>query len=339
MKGQGGWHRLREAWPRWRRWVLAAYFIAVGALLFVMARDLDWTGVMHSVAGLSWSTLSLAALFVAANYLIYSTFDLIGKRHTGHRLATSRVMLTTFVSYSGNMNLGSLVGAIGLRQRLYGKQGLGVLDIARITLLSMMTNWVGYAALGGAVLTIHGNPTSRGAALPGDAVSRVAGLVLLAAVGGYLSWAWRRGGQERRLRGVRIRIPTLGIAVTQILLACASWTSIAAVLWVLFERQVPYHEVLFTLLAAAIAGLLTHVPAGVGILEATFLLLLAGSLETHAILAALLAYRALFYLLPLGIAGLGFLWLEARARRSDAGIGDGSIADPSRARVSPSTYP
>jgi uncharacterized membrane protein YbhN (UPF0104 family) len=69
------------------------------------------------------------------------------------------------------------------------------------------------------------------------------------------------------------------------------------------------------LLVAAVAGVLTHVPAGLGVLEAVFVALLSHQMPTHALLAALVAYRVIYYLGPLVIATLLYLVTEARAKR------------------------
>jgi uncharacterized membrane protein YbhN (UPF0104 family) len=76
--------------------------------------------------------------------------------------------------------------------------------------------------------------------------------------------------------------------------------------------------VLATLLVAAIAGVLTHVPAGLGVLEAVFVALLSTRMPATELLAALLAYRGIYYLAPLAIAAVVYLVLEARIGKSSA---------------------
>jgi uncharacterized membrane protein YbhN (UPF0104 family) len=52
------------------------------------------------------------------------------------------------------------------------------------------------------------------------------------------------------------------------------------------------------------------------VLEAVFIALLAGEHVSHgAIIAALLAYRVLYYFLPLALATVGYLILESRAKK------------------------
>ena len=93
----------------------------------------------------------------------------------------------------------------------------------------------------------------------------------------------------------------------------------AAIVWVLIRplaaHPPSYGAVVVTLLLGAIAGVLAKVPGGLGVIEAVFVALLGHRVPEHGLLAALLAYRALYYLLPLATASLVTLALEARARR------------------------
>jgi uncharacterized membrane protein YbhN (UPF0104 family) len=57
------------------------------------------------------------------------------------------------------------------------------------------------------------------------------------------------------------------------------------------------------------------VPAGLGVLEAVFVALLSHVVPVPKLLAALLAWRAIYYLAPLAAATVVYAVVEARARR------------------------
>jgi uncharacterized membrane protein YbhN (UPF0104 family) len=121
--------------------------------------------------------------------------------------------------------------------------------------------------------------------------------------------------RERRsfvVRGHTVTLPPARMAVLQLALSCANWLTIAAVVYVLLRGQIGYGSVLGTLLVAAVAGVVTHIPAGLGVLEAVFVALLGERLDTQTLLAALLAYRALYYLVPLMLATGVYFSLERR---------------------------
>ena len=141
----------RPWWP-WAMRGLALVFVSfVGYMLYQYARDIQWSRVDDSVRALPTAVLATAAALAACSHLLYSTFDLLGRRYTGHTLSTPTVMGVTFTSYAFNLNLGSIVGGVGLRYRLYSRLGLRGGVITSVLTLSLLTNWLGYMLLAGAV--------------------------------------------------------------------------------------------------------------------------------------------------------------------------------------------
>jgi len=87
-------------------------------------------------------------------------------------------------------------------------------------------------------------------------------------------------------------------------LSIMNWLLIAAVLYVLLRQEIPFTTVLAVLLLSSIAGVITHIPGGLGVIEAVFLMCLGNTMPRSELLAALLVYRAIYYIAPflLGIA-------------------------------------
>ncbi|MDB5968549.1 MAG: hypothetical protein JWQ90_999 [Hydrocarboniphaga sp.] len=311
--GNAGPTRWQHAWPWLRRALTLLFFCGLALLLVERGRALDWAEVGASLAAYDAESLVLAGLLGAFSYALYCSFDLFGRRYTGHKLSTTAVVSTAFVSYAFNLNLGALVGGIGFRYRLYSRYGLNAATITRVLGLSMLSNWLGYLPLAGAVLA------SAVVSLPapfrvGEMALQILGVVLLLTAPAYLAVCAFSRRRYWRLRGLRIDLPHAPMALAQLGLSTANWLSIAGVVWMLLGGAADYPSVLAALLLGAIAGVLTHVPAGLGVLEAVFLALLGGRINEAPILAALLAYRALYYLLPGLIALLVYLGLEAKAR-------------------------
>jgi uncharacterized membrane protein YbhN (UPF0104 family) len=57
------------------------------------------------------------------------------------------------------------------------------------------------------------------------------------------------------------------------------------------------------------------VPAGLGVLEAVFVALLSHEMPQYELLAALVAYRVIYYLVPLAVAVVAYLVMEAHAKK------------------------
>jgi uncharacterized membrane protein YbhN (UPF0104 family) len=301
-------------WP-WIKRVVGAVFLAVVAFLLVRyARTVDWDEVRQSVLELPRPVLLKAFLFAVASHFVYSLLDLVGRHYTGHRLSSGKVMQISFISYAFNLNLGSLVGGIGFRYRLYSKLGVRYGNITRVVTLSMITNWLGYILLAGLVFTIA--PLQLPAQWGIDPEElRLVGVGLLAATVAYLGLCAFARQRTWTIRGHEIDLPTLRMAFAQLAISCSHWMTMAAVPWMLLQGQVDYPTALTVLLIAAIAGVMLHIPAGLGVTEAVFIALLSHRVPQHQILGALLAYRALFYLVPLLAGALLYLKVEMRTRK------------------------
>ena len=308
----------RRWWPWVKRIGTWVFFALIAWLLVKQARGIDWSEVLEAFSRMPVSVLATAAALAATSFVLYSTYDLLGRRITGHALGAGTVMAVTFVSYAFNLNLGSLVGGVAFRYRLYSRLGLDNDTITRVLGFSMLTNWFGYLVVAGAAFCFW--PLELPADWKiGDGGLRILGAALLALAAAYLALCAFASHKTWHVRGHAWQPPGLRMALLQLVMSCANWSLMGGVVWVLLQQKVAYPEVLAVLMVGAVAGVITHVPAGLGVLEAVFVALLAHRLPQGEILAALIGYRALYYLAPLAIATVGYVAMEVRARRRSAG--------------------
>lgn len=304
-------------WHRARQLLTLGFFILVPVLLYTLLKNLDWQEVRHALTSYRWQTLTLAGLVSACSFALFSSFDLIGRRYTGHHLPVRQVLPLAFVCYAFNLNLSAWVGAIALRYRLYTRLGLSVATVTRILSLSLLTNWTGYLFLAG-TLFICGLPRLPAGFEIGSNSLRLIGLLLLLIALTYLLACRFSRRRTWQLRGHEIALPNLPMAALQLLMGAGNWALMALVVYSLLPDKVGYPTVLAVLMISSIAGVITHIPAGLGVLEAVFLTLLQAHYGKGTLLAALIGYRALYFLLPLMVAGLVYLLLERLAsQRTD----------------------
>jgi uncharacterized protein (TIRG00374 family) len=98
-------------------------------------------------------------------------------------------------------------------------------------------------------------------------------------------------------------------------MSSVNWLLIATTVYFLLGQKIEFTAVLGVLLVGAIAGVITHVPAGLGVLEAVFVALLSHQMPKSELVAALLTYRAIYYLAPLLIATVVYIIVETRAKK------------------------
>ena len=303
----------RPWWPWAKRTFTLAFFVLVGYMLYRFASTVKWPEVAAAIRAYPWPVLGAACVLGASSHLLYSTYDLFGRHFTGHKLAVPTVMKVTFISYAFNLNLGSLVGGIAFRYRLYSKLGLDNGQVTHIVTLSMLTNWLGYFVLAGAMFTFWPLELPPQWKLDSSSLPFL-GMGMLAAVAAYLVMCGISPRRQWTFRGHEINLPTLRVAALQLAMSCTNWTLIAGTVYVLMPDQVGFTDVLTVLLIAAVAGVITHVPAGLGVLEAVFVALLSHQAPASQLLAALLTYRAVYYIAPFAIALVAYLVTETRKR-------------------------
>ena len=299
---------------RWVRGISLLILAVVAVLLVRYAGSVDWPAVGTALADYGPGRLATCVALSAVSYLLYCGYDLAARAYTRHELPTGRVFAIAFISYAFNLNLGALVGGAGLRYRLYTRSGVRGSTIAQIFAFSVVTNWSGYLLLAGGVLAL-GLIDLPDDFVGGSATARVLGVLMLVVVGGYVLACAFAGGRSWKWRKATFEVPSLPLAGVQLALSCANWLAIATILFVLLGQQVDFALVLGVLLVGAVAAALTHIPAGLGALEAVFILLLGDRIAQADLLAALLAYRALYYLLPLLVALVAYVVFESRVRR------------------------
>ncbi|MDW2741512.1 lysylphosphatidylglycerol synthase transmembrane domain-containing protein [Atlantibacter subterraneus] len=309
---------MAKSHPKWRKakkiltWV---FFIAVAVLLVLYARNVDWEEVWKVIRNYNHTALLAALGLVIVSYLVYGCYDLLGRLYCGHKLAKHQVMLVSFICYAFNLTLSTWVGGIGMRYRLYSRLGLPSATITRIFSLSITTNWLGYVLLGGVIFSIGV------VELPShwyieDGTLRIIGAVLLVLSAVYL---WACAFAKRRhitIKGQKLVLPGWRFALMQMGISSLNWMAMGAIIWILLGQDVNYFFVLGVLLVSSIAGAIVHIPAGIGVLEAVFIALLAGEHTSQGkIIAALLAYRVLYFFIPLLLALVCYVLLESRAKK------------------------
>jgi len=306
--------RSRAWWPWFRRGATTVFFALVAWLLVSQARTIAWSEVLSSLEDYPLTAAWGAVALAVCSFTLYSCFDLLGRHYTRHALRASTVMLVTFTSYAFNLNLGSLVGGVAFRFRLYSRLGLRPGAITRIMSISMLANWMGYVLLAGLVFSLH--PPMLPPDWPVTAGHlRLAGVMLLAAAAGYLAICSFTRRRHYELRGHTIELPSPRLAVLQLLMGAGNWLTMSGILYILLQHRIEFSAVASVLLLAAVAGVITHIPGGLGVLEAVFVALLSHLMPQAELLAALVAYRVIYYLAPLGVATAAYLAMEARSRQ------------------------
>ncbi len=287
------------------------------AALWVLHQALDeyrYADVVTALRNLSPGQLLAALLGTALSYLVTTGYDWLALRYIRRPLPWRQFGFAALVSYAFSNSVGlSMLTASSLRYRLYVSWGLSAVDVARIILFTTLTLWLGILAVGGAVLVL--DPLDMGA-IPGlDLGARPLGLLLLALPLAYLLLGLLRR-QPLRIGPWELPMVRPRLALPQLAVGALDWIMAAVVLHTLMPADVlSLGQVIGVFMVAQIAGLISQVPGGLGVFESLVLVLLKGRMPAADLFGALLAYRLLYYLLPLALAALALGLYELRHQK------------------------
>jgi hypothetical protein len=188
-----------------------------------------------------------------------------------------------------------------------------------------MTFWLGNALLLGGAMAYAPEAATAINHLP-SSINRAIGLAGLTGIACYLLWLAPRPRAVGR-SGWRIVLPNLRFTLVQIGIGALDLSLVTLAMYVLLPPSpaVGFVTVLVIFLTATLLGTLSHAPGGLGVIEATMLIGLA-QFEREELLAALLTFRALYFVLPLVLASvsLGLRELRLLARPASARRGQGA---------------
>ncbi|MEA2239101.1 MAG: phosphatidylglycerol lysyltransferase [Thermoanaerobaculia bacterium] len=282
--------------------ILALFAVALRVLHDTLAQY-RYHDVIAYVSALPGGQLLLAAGLTLLGYLVMTGYDTLAFRYIRHPLPYAKIALASFIGYAFNNNVGfsGLVGG-SLRYRLYNAWRLTAVEIAKVIVFCTISFWLGFVLLGGIFFLAAPPDVPASIHLP-FASMRLLGIVLLLPAIAYMLWIGIRR-EPIRIQQWEFELPTPGLFVAQVATSCLDWTIAAAVLYILLPDSLPltFPHFLGIFLLAQIAGVASNVPGGIGIFEAIILVFLAPFFSASAILGSLVAFRVIYYLLPLLVA-------------------------------------
>lgn len=302
------------------RGLIALAILVAGVLIWRALSQFTLAEIRQSLGQIPVARFAAAFAFAAASYLCLTGFDWLGVRYAGKPLGWHSTALASFASLSIGHNVGVAALSSGaIRYRFYSRWGLDAGDVAKLILFAGMTVGLGLATLGGIGLFLYPGEAQGLLGLGSGTLKVIASLCLAAPVVYLLLAAFMR--RQLHIRRWKLDLPELRLAVPQVALGTLNFACVAACLHQLVaaSSQTPYLEVAAVYVIGNVTALISHVPGGLGVLEATVLYLLPGA----SALGAIIAFRVVYFFVPLALGLPLFLaseyFLRNKAEMSEYG--------------------
>ncbi|HSX86047.1 MAG TPA: hypothetical protein VLE50_11615, partial [Cellvibrio sp.] len=105
-----------KTWWTWtKRALTVLLFVLVFGLLFNLIKNLEWQEVKDAITGYKTTTLLFGAAIALISYGLFSSFDLLARHYTQHKLPARQILPLAFVCYAFNLNLSAWVGSLAVR--------------------------------------------------------------------------------------------------------------------------------------------------------------------------------------------------------------------------------
>jgi phosphatidylglycerol lysyltransferase len=292
-----------RSWHGWSALAGVVFFALALYALHAALERYDYRDVVDALRALPAGRVALALALTVAGYAILPGYDLLAFRFIGRPAPLSEIAAASCVSSAFGNNIGNtLVTGAGVRYWLYTAFGFTSGEVARVVVFCSLGFWLGYLFLGAILFLADpvGIPERLHVPFP---TTRPLGMVLLVVLGAYVATVTLRK-RPLALWGWKLPVPSLFLTLSQIAVASLDLALMAACLWVLLpsggELSFPQFMAMFML--ALVAGNASQVPGGLGVFEGVMLILLVPHVAAPDAAAALIAFRSIYFILPLLLA-------------------------------------
>lgn len=302
--------------------------LALTLLLFSMAliacrhllSELDIYALHDAMLSVPTRSLAGALLATVVGFVTLLGYEWSASRYAAVQLPARTLALGGFSAFAiGNAVGLSILSGGSVRYRLYARHGLGAAEIARMTVFASLSLGCALPPLAALATLSNLQGAATALRLPAPLLASIA-VAVLALTAVLVIGLYRRRLDEQPLAdslvvqfGRRtLRLPGARLAALQLLITALDVVAAATVLYLLLPEAPPFGAFVLVYLLALAAGVLSHVPGGVGVFEAILLAAFANQLGAAPLAAALLLYRLIYVVLPLLLACVLLLASEAR---------------------------
>lgn len=292
------------------------FFFAVAAyMLYHQLSKYTWGDIKEALLSIPPHNLMLACIASFFGYVALSSYDYLALKYIHRKLVPWKWIFAGVVGFSVSNNAGHAIVSGGtIRYRLYTRWRFHGEEIIRMVTFSGFTYLVACF-----FLIILGYFLTPDHAFGEGAVSKLTTeIITLVSAAGLLLYFWAALFYKKPIiiKGIEFDIPNFKMALAQVFIGGAD---ILLASLVLYFSLIPFVDISFDVfigvfIIAQVLGVFSQVPGGLGVFEGLFMYILPGEANQASIFGALIAYRIIYYLLPLLVSGIILVSYESWLR-------------------------
>lgn len=286
-------------------WLGLFFFVLAAYMIYRQLSKYSLDELKNALLNIPLKNLLYALGASFLGYIALSTYDYLALKYIKRKLAVWKWVLTGFIGFSVSNNAGhAIVSGGAVRYRFYSRWGVSASDIVKMVTFSGFTYLVAcfFLIIVGYFLTpehaFGGNDSTKFSTFITMILS-VIGILL------YL-WASLYYKKDIVIKGVDFEMPRFKLALEQIIIGSLDIVMASLVLYSVLVCfvQIDFITFMGAFIIAQVLGVYSQVPGGLGVFELVFSNILPGSDNQAILFGALIAYRIIYYLLPLILSGI-----------------------------------
>jgi uncharacterized membrane protein YbhN (UPF0104 family) len=283
------------------------FFLLAVCMLYWQLHKYSLSDILHSITEIPKINILWAVLACIAEYIVLSCYDFLALHYVGKKLSWWKWMLAGMMGFVISNNAGNAaISGAAIRYRLYTRWRIRTGEIVKMLTFSGFTYYLGAAFV---VVCGYRMLPQDGFADTAFAGAMFVGCIVFLLV--YFSLCTFFRGKTFRIGKLHFKVPNTGTAVTQTALGTTDSILAGLVLYFLtcHFANIPVIQFIAIFVIAQSAGIFAQVPGGIGVFESVVMLAMPDNIDRAVLFGSLIAFRIIYYLLPLmGVGTMFFIY-------------------------------
>lgn len=292
-------------------WAGLFFFVIAVVMLYFQLSKYQLSDIKNAIVSIPTFNIVMACMASFFGYIALSSYDYLALRYIGRHLAAWKWIFVGFVGFSISNNAGHAVVSGGaIRYRLYTRWRFRPNEIVRMVTFSGFTYLIAcffLSDLGWILTPAHAFEGAEASQWTTNLVAFISLIGLLGYFGLCLFYK-----KTVSIRDIPFHMPSVKMALAQVFIGACDILMAAGVLYFCLVPfvQIPFDVFIGVFIVAQVLGVFSQVPGGLGVFEGLFLAILPNDTNTAYLFGALIAYRIIYYVLPLIISGIALFTYE-----------------------------
>ncbi|MBO4295070.1 MAG: flippase-like domain-containing protein [Alphaproteobacteria bacterium] len=305
-------HHTKKVLKKIVSWAGLFFFALAAYMIYRQLSKYDLSDLKEALLSIPAQNLAYASLASFFGYVALSSYDFLAFKYIKKKIEVWKWIFAGFIGFSVSNNAGhAIVSGGAIRYRLYTRWRIKATEIVKMITFSGFTYLVACF-----FLIIVGYFITPDHAFGDGAASKVTTAVIafLSFIGLWLYLSASLYYKKSfTIKGIKLKMPNIELALEQIFIGSLDILMASLVLYftLIHFVDISFNTFIGAFIIAQILGVYSQVPGGLGVFELVFANIIPGAENQAMLYGALIAYRIIYYLLPLVISGIALLSYEA----------------------------